>query len=304
VTPTDRRDQDRAREASVGGHEPESVTLANNQAALTTAMRRWDLVADGRVVETASGCVAFVRRGADRLVLKVIGAASDEMQALPAYAHFGGHGAVKLLAQAGRALLLERIEPGDALTRRVLDGDDDGATAILCDVMDAVHRAGPPTAGLVTIEDWGTDFARYRRASGPLPAALVDRAAALYHDLCGSQGPRVVLHGDLHHDNILLDARRGWLAIDPKGVVGERAYEAGALLRNPTEDAARFATPAIIERRVRILCERLALDRARVLGWCFSQAVLSAVWAALDGHVDRRGIVTAEAALPLVRKVA
>jgi streptomycin 6-kinase len=289
------------REASVSGHEPESVTLASRQSELSAAMRRWELVADGRVVETTSGCIAFVRRGADRLVLKVIGAASDELQARPAYAQYGGHGAVKLLAQAGRALLLERIVPGDALTGRVLDGDDDGATAILCDVMDALHHAGAPTAGFVTVEDWGTDFDDYRRAGGPLPAALVDRAAALYHDLCRSQGRRVLLHGDLHHDNVLLDARRGWLAIDPKGAIGERDYETGALLRNPTEDAARFATPAIIDRRVRIICERLGFDRARVLGWCFSQAVLSAIWAVQDGTVDRRGIVTAQATLPLMR---
>jgi streptomycin 6-kinase len=278
------------------------VTAGDTQTELAAAMARWQLVAEGPALDTLNGSVAFVRRDTERLVLKIIGSASDELQALPAYAHFAGRGAVRLLAQAGRALLLERIAPGHALTRKVADGDDDGASWILCDVMAALHGDAPPPAGLATVEDWGADFDRYRAVGGPLPAALVDRAAAIFSDLCRSQGPRIVLHGDLHHDNVLRDARRGWLAIDPKGVIGERAYECGALLRNPTEDAARFADPAIIDRRVRIICERLGLDRARVLAWCFAQAVLAAVWAVQDGRVDRRGIVTAEATLPLLRR--
>jgi streptomycin 6-kinase len=269
---------------------------------LAAAMARWQLVANGDVLDTPSGSVLFVRRGAEPLVLKIVDAGGDEQLASPAYDYFSGRGAVTLVAREGRALLLERIAPGRPLSEQVLAGDDDGATAVLCDVMAALHRDAPPPADLATVEDWGADLSNDGAAGGPLPLALVSRAAAVFDELCRSQGPRVCLHGDLHHDNVLRDARRGWLAIDPKGVIGERAYECGALLRNPTEDAPRFADPAIIDRRVRIICERLGLDRARVIGWCFAQAVLSAVWAMQDGHVDRRGLVTAEATLPLLRR--
>lgn len=271
-------------------------------AELGAAMARWQLVADGDVRDTPSGSIVFVRRGAEQLVLKMVGAAGDELLASPAYEYFSGHGAVTLVAQEGRALLLERIAPGGALTEKVVAGDDDGATAVLCDVMRALHRDAPPPAELATVEDWGADLSQDHAAGGPLPLALVSRAAAVFDELCRSQGPRVCLHGDLHHDNVLFDARRGWLAIDPKGVIGERAYECGAFLRNPTDDASRFADPTIIDRRVRIVCERLGLDRTRVIGWCFAQAMLSAVWAMQDGHEDRRGLVTAEATLPLLRR--
>ena len=271
---------------------------------LAAAMARWQLVADGDARDTPSGCVQFVRRGAEPLVLKMVGGASDdELLASPAYDHFSGHGAVTLVARAGPALLLERVLPGEALTTMVVAGDDDGATAVLCDVMRALHRDAPPPAEVATVEDWGADLSQDHPADGPLSLALVSRAAAVFDELCRSQGPRVCLHGDLHHDNVLFDAARGWLAIDPKGVVGERAYECGAFLRNPTDDAARFADPTIIDRRVRIVCERLDLDRARVIGWCFAQAVLSAVWALQDGRVDKRGVATAEATLPLLRRV-
>jgi len=267
---------------------------------LHTAMDRWSLVPDGPVIEARSGWIAFMRQGPDRRALKILRADSDEMSGLYALAHYDGVGAVKLLAHAGRALLLERIEPGQKLAEYVLAGDDDRATAILCDVMQALHRSGPPAADFPLVEAWGESLADYQRTNGPLPCRLVERAEVLYRELCGSQGPRVLLHGDLHHDNVLYHAQRGWLAIDPKGVLGEPAYETGAGLRNPTVDVALFATPAIIDRRVRILCERLLLDRARVLGWCFAQAVLAAIWAVENGTEDERGIATAQATLPLL----
>src|SRR5262249_62067687 len=131
---------------------------------------------------------------------------------------------------------------------------------------------------------------------GALPADLLDRAASLYGELWRSQGPRVLLHGDLHHDNVLDGGLRGWLAIDPKGIIGERAYETGALLRNPTEDASRFARPEVIDRRVRILCERLALDRERVVGWGFAQAGRSALWGVEGRTPDPRGLAHRRAA--------
>jgi len=89
--------------------------------------------------------------------------------------------------------------------------------------------------------------------------------------------------GDLHHDNILEDERRGWLAIDPKGVVGETAFETGALLRNPGPDPALWADAKTILRRTAILAERLGLERQRILAWCFAQAALSALWRLEDG---------------------
>ena len=129
---------------------------------------------------------------------------------------------------------------------------------------------------------------------------MLDRAEGLYAELSASQGPRVLLHGDLHHYNILEDARRGWLAIDPKGVLGERAFEAGAMLRNPLGEMRQFADAAIISRRTAILTELLGLDRQRILGWAFSQAVLSALWSIEDGGEPDQGLAMARATLPLL----
>ena len=81
----------------------------------------------------------------------------------------------------------------------------------------------------------------------------------------------------------MFDSERGWLAIDPKGVIGEVEYEIGAMLRNPVERPELFISRDIIERRVKQFVDRLSLDCERVLAWGFSQAVLSAIWDVEDG---------------------
>jgi streptomycin 6-kinase len=87
----------------------------------------------------------------------------------------------------------------------------------------------------------------------------------------------------LHHYNVLFDSERGWLAIDPKGVVGEVEYEIGAILRNPFSRPELFTSRNSIETRIKQLTERLHLEYERVLAWGFAQAVLSAIWDVEDG---------------------
>lgn len=101
---------------------------------------------------------------------------------------------------------------------------------------------------------------------------------------------------------MLFDSRRGWLAIDPKGVVGELEYEVGATLRNPYERPELFTERSTVERRVDCFARKLGLDAGRIVAWGFAQAVLSAIWAAEDGLVlapDNRWIALANAIRPV-----
>ena len=87
----------------------------------------------------------------------------------------------------------------------------------------------------------------------------------------------------MHHENILSATRAPWLAIDPKGIVGEPDYEVGALLRNPLPQLLNMPHPGrVTARRVDQLAEALGFDRARVRGWGLAQAVLSAWWCIED----------------------
>ena len=116
-----------------------------------------------------------------------------------------------------------------------------------------------------------------------MPAALVEEAEDLFAELLASQGEPTLLHGDLHHHNVLAARREAWLAIDPKGVVGEPAYDTAALLHNPVETLKTPRPGKVLERRIALLSEELGLDRQRVHGWGLAQAVLAAYWGLEDG---------------------
>jgi len=249
-----------------------------------TLVGRPDL-ANGRQPYPGAAPVAFVERDGAPLVLKLLNRGDDEYGSAWVLAHWNGEGAVRLIEADEGWVLIERAVPGDDLTGLVCAGRDDEATLALCEVMAKLNRPPPRHGRLRKVADWGRGFRRNRPAALALgvPAALIDRAEALFFELCRTQADPIVLHGDLQHYNVLRDSHRGWLAIDPKGILGEAAYETGALLRNPTSNPELYADDAIIERRVGLICERLGYPRDRVLGWCFSQWVLSILWAIEDG---------------------
>jgi streptomycin 6-kinase len=191
---------------------------------------------------------------------------------------------VRVYEHTGGALVLERLQPGNSLSNMALNGRDDEATEILATVIEKMSRREAPHEW-PTVEDWGKGFERYLESGNEqIPRRLAESAQRLFADLSRSQPRRQLLHGDLNHYNVLFDSQRGWLAIDPKGVVGEREYEIGAVLRNPSERPELFLSPATIKRRLDQLTGKLDLDRERTIAWAFAQAVLSAIWDFEDGH--------------------
>ncbi|HEX5707462.1 MAG TPA: aminoglycoside phosphotransferase family protein [Pyrinomonadaceae bacterium] len=175
-------------------------------------------------------------------------------------------------------LILERLEPGTPL-REV---DDEEATEVVASLMRELRRLPTEDSTLPTVADWGRGFARVRALKGSaheFPAEILDEAESAFFELDESCDERVVLHGDLHHWNVCAAARRPWLAIDPKGVVGDPAYEVGAFLRNPLPEILAASRPErIIRRRVEVFSARLGFPAERLLRWGFAQAVLSACW--------------------------
>ncbi|SCF44077.1 aminoglycoside phosphotransferase family protein [Micromonospora mirobrigensis] len=202
----------------------------------------------------------------------------------PALAAFTGRGAVRLLrADLDRgALLLERAVPGGRLRDLVPDRDAE-ATSALAGVIRRLHVPPPPDCRLPEASAQARAFDRYlarHGTAGPLPHDLVARAGGLMRELCASAPARVVLHGDLHHDNVLRATREPWLAIDPHGLVGDPGYEVGALLYNPTPEDRSAALTGLVPARVEQLADELPMPVERVVAWGFVKAVLSDVWSA------------------------
>jgi streptomycin 6-kinase len=288
----------------------------------------WEVVVE-RIIETETSVIAFGARNSQSVVLKVIKHLGDEWRSGEVLAAFNSHGVVRVYEHAPGAVLMERVRPGTSLVSLVLNGRDEEATDILADVIQRMsereniqHPAAEarhptpktwhlalesrhPTPGtrnpqppiddalpiaIPTAHDWAKGFDRYL-ASGDeqIPKGLVEAAQQIYLNLAGSQRQPRLLHGDLQHYNILFDSSRGWVAIDPKGVIGEVEYEIGAALRNPVERPELFLSRPVIERRLKQFTNKLDLDFGRVLAWVFAQAVLSAIWEIEDGFEVNSG---------------
>jgi streptomycin 6-kinase len=235
-------------------------------------------------LETPTSLVGFGVRAGVRVVLKITKTSSDESHSGKVLRAFAGDGVVRVYESETDAVLLERLDPGEHLVELVKRGDDEEATRILAQVIEKLaHRDAPPECP--TVADWGRGFDRYLESGDQQIARdLVLDARRVYQDLTSSQRTTMLLHGDLQHYNVLFDKERGWVAIDPKGVVGELEYELGALLRNPVELPELYKDPAIFNRRLDILTDLLHLDHSRALNWARAQSVLSRIWTIEDSN--------------------
>jgi streptomycin 6-kinase len=255
--------------------------------------RAWSVAVE-HTRDSATSLLGFGRRGGQPVVLKLVKQPGDEWQSGHIARAFDGHGIVRVLECDDGAVLLERLTPGYSLIRLTLNGRDDEAIDVLAETIQTMSGHAPPPE-CATVSGWAASFDRYvARDDGRIPPPLVPEAHRRFLSLEASQGERQLLHGDLHHYNVLFDSTRGWLAIDPKGVAGEVEFEIGAILRNPFERPDLFVSAAIVERRLARLARRLNINVARALEWGFAQAVLSAIWSLEDGF-------TIEADAPVLR---
>lgn len=284
-------------------YTPYIMTFRRREKRVEEQARAWGVVVQ-EVQETPSSFIAFGTRDHRPVVLKVVRQPGDEWRCGEVLAAFDGSGVVRVYEYVEGAALLERLTPGTALASLSLDGRDQEATEILAAVIHRMSQPQPSLEMFITVADWGKGFQYYRASGdGQVPIELVERGQHLYLQLCASQQNVRLLHGDLQHYNVLFDSERGWVAIDPKGVVGELEYELGASLRNPYESPNLFAAPRIIERRLKQVAARLPLNPERALQWSFAQAVLSAIWSVEDGFAvdaSNPALLLAQAIWPML----
>jgi streptomycin 6-kinase len=221
-------------------------------------------------------------QGAKAIILKLgldIDGFKREAAALMA---FEGFGIVQIFSENTGLLLLECAVPGVSLKAHFPKNDDE-AINITANVIKRLHKAPiSNTHAFPHIKDW------LEALDGDLkiPVQTLQKAREIRDQLLRTAIPDVFLHGDLHHDNILQNGEN-WLVIDPKGVIGEPAYEVAAFIRNPIPELLNHAdAPNIIHNRVIRFAELFELPPQRILDWCFVQAVLSWVWAIEDGCDD------------------
>ena len=259
--------------------------LADLPALADTIAARWDLTLGDHFNLSFNYVTRATRHDGTPVVLK-IGYPSDDLHnELTALRIFAGRGAARLYdADPARgALLLEHVQPGYMLLTR---DDDDAETQIAARCFRAVRQPAPVDHGLPTTHSWHHALtplrSTYGGTTGPFPARLVDAAERLFAELHASEPAAYVLHGDLHHENIIDGGAAGWVVIDPHGVVGDPLAEVGAFFHNPydriTAALGDGTLAQLTERRLMILAEELGADAQRIAAWGVGYAVLSAWW--------------------------
>ena len=211
--------------------------LDNIPELLKTYETKWGLKAKGAFEDLSINYVekAQTKNGED-VVLK-IGFPEDqefsrEVSALEIY---NGNGAVKILREDldNSVLLLEACLPGKPLHSL---NDEEKEILIFTNTAKRVWKKVtkdsefPKLSDEVKYFDWY--FGNKEKAQKYLPEELVKKALEKYKNLIESQKELYLLHSDLHHDNIL-SSDRGWLAIDPRGLIGEREFKAGVFIIDP-----------------------------------------------------------------------
>jgi len=303
--------------------EKGEALIANLPASINEASQRWGLTNVQPVSNLSYNFVAFARKGethspqdkifpqtngqgdpapTSNVVLK-IGVPRDELTSeMAALRLFNGDGACQLIDadEEKGFLLLERLHPGMMLS--TLE-DDEAATHIAAEVMQKIWR-GLPLRGLrdtpsanatgyltneskfIQLTDWFAGLKRLRKmfdgGTGPLDEKLVERVERSVQNFFAENHMPVLMHGDFHHFNIL-SSERGWLLIDPKGVIGPAGYEVGPFMINPWGNFSDGVNLQLrVKRRIDILHEHLGWERERILEWSLAHSVISAWWSIED----------------------
>ncbi len=212
----------------------------------------------------------------------------NEIEALRA---FDGNGISQLIdadTELG-VMLLERLQPGTFLSD--LD-DDEEITRCAVSVMQKLCTPAPSNHHFKSVSDWvSRSFSEIRtdlkESYRSLPRDLIDKAQSLFKELTNPLNEKTLIHGDFHPQNILRSQRAPWLAIDPKGIVGDPLYDIAVFVCQPPRQPTKLDQKQFLARRIDQLAEELSVDRQLITKWCLAHSVLSGCWASEDHGSDR-----------------
>ena len=246
--------------------------------------RRWGLTLGEAYPPGAAGhAVRAALADGTPVVLKLIDLHRESEHEADALARWDGDGAVRLLdrTEDGSGVLLERCEPGTPLSA----AGPETALAVLAGLLPRLWvAAGRPFHSLADEAAWWVGYLadEWEMAGRPFERRLVDAALEALTALAPTQGEQVLLHQDLHGDNVLAAAREPWLAIDPKPLTGEREFGVAPFVRSFELGHSRRAVLGRLDR----LTSELGLDRDRARGWTIGQTVAWAVGGGPPEHVE------------------
>ena len=252
---------------------------------------QWKLTLSGPAANLTQNLVLFGQDEFKQDVVLKLGIPSGDLQSETiALTTFNGEGCVPLLKCDLRknVLLVPRVRPGVTLEHLSLTGRDEEALHILHGINNRLHnqtcRLEYPN-GVQTLTRWAQGFDRlktkFNGTTGPFDSKIVTEASETFRSLLQSQNEPILLHGDLHHGNILAQNSdlSSWIAIDPQGVIGDPIFEISAFMRNPYPGIESHPhLKDLMLRRIDSISEIFSFDKKRVAAWAFAQTALASWW--------------------------
>lgn len=242
-------------------------------------IERWRLVPDGEPILTPGSRLLPVRLETGAPAMLKIALDEDEQAGNRLMAWWAGEGAARVHAQEDDALLMARAMGAGSLMRMALAGQHDAVSQVVCTTLARLHAPrAKPLPPLLALDHWFKDLREAARQQG----GLFLESLAMAEQLLATPRDEVVLHGDVHHDNVLDFGEAGWLVIDPKRVYGERTFDFANLICNP--DLPSATDPRRLERQVQVIAQAADLQPRRLVQWVLAFSGLSAAWFLEDDH--------------------
>jgi streptomycin 6-kinase len=271
---------------------------------------RWGILSAEVIADTRSSLVHRVLRrdGTYAITKRLKPSGLHELPGIDLLDWRQGQGMVRLLDRTETACLLEDAGKLTLREHRLVHGEDvanDVIVALLGRMQNA-SSLSPPATLVPLRQHFRALFDRVERADRPDLSDVLTVCATIAENLLSSQADIRPLHGDLHHENIVSGGSRGWLAIDPRGVVGDPAYDVANIFGNP-----EGAFPEIIDRRrilrlASLFAPVIGCSEEKVLRYAIAHAGLSICWSLEDGdRISGQGnamerLAFAKAAIPLL----
>ena len=241
-------------------------------------LQRWHLTPDGEPIITHSSHLLPVIYQGTKAMLK-IALSEEERMGFQLLVWWQGEGAAPVYLHDGPGLLMERAANPNSLLEKVHQGLDDEATEIICSVASLLHAKKGKPPELIPLKIWFKGLEVAANQNG----GIFKQAFVVANELLTNPQDNVVLHGDLHHGNILNFAGCRWLAIDPKHITGERGYDFANIFFNP--DTQTALQPGRFLRQLALVADKAQLEKMRLLKWILAYGALSAAWSLEDGQI-------------------
>ncbi|WP_405019394.1 aminoglycoside phosphotransferase family protein [Kitasatospora sp. NBC_00070] len=272
------------------GDRAELARLAALPDTVAEQLARWELTLE-RVVEPGgrSGLVCTVLRAdGTKAVLKTGLSTLDTAREAAALAHWAGRGAVLLpAADPAGSLLLERLY-GDIPLRSLAEAKAMLEAAGLLQRLWVPPADGHPFQTVAEqVAELSAGLRRHRELS-PDTQPLVDEALEVSAALLADGTEHLLLHGDFHHGKVLAADRSPWLAVSPRPLVGERAYDLAWLAQDRLDTLAGSPGPrGAARRRLHQLADAVEVDHDRLRGWALFRTVEAGLRELAAGSADR-----------------